>query len=71
MSNHNPKQSTPDEVLILHHAGHEWDDKTIITYLNTIGNVRVEQFSNGQIVLYPDLWIAPNGALTNEPLRRR
>ena len=66
MSNHNPKQPVPDEVLILHHAGHEWDDKTIIAYLNEVGNVAVEQDNDGQLVLYPGLWIAPNGALTNE-----
>ena len=47
MSNHNPKQPVPDEVLILHHAGHEWDDKTIIAYLNEVGNVAVEQDNDG------------------------
>jgi hypothetical protein len=66
MSNNNPKQKYPDEVLILRHAGHEWDDTTIIAYLKEVGNVGVEQDNDGQIVLYPGLWIAPNGALTNE-----
>lgn len=71
MSNHNPKQTVPDEVMVLRQAKHEWDDTTIITYLKEVGNVQVEQDNHGQIVLYPGLWIAPNGELTNEPLRRR
>ena len=66
MSNNNPKQAAPDEVMILWHAKHEWDDTTIIAYLKEVGNVGVEQDNDGQIVLYPGLWIAPNGALTNE-----
>ena len=62
MSNTDLKQQV---LEILKTGKHEWDDKTIIAYINAVGYIDVEQDNDGQIVLYPGLWIAPDGTLTH------